>query len=66
MPNAKPTGMYLRRPPHPRHPAATHMVRTGNGSTTEKLLKNNGFIGIDVFNDLRQAANALLAHENGD
>lgn len=37
------------------------LVRTGNGSTTEKLLKNNGFIGIDVFNDLSQAANALLA-----
>ena len=41
------------------------LVRTGNGTKTENLLENNGLTEVDVFDDLRQAANALLARENG-
>lgn len=40
------------------------LVRTGNGTETEKLLENNGLNDVDVFDDLRQAANALLVREN--
>ncbi len=41
------------------------LVRTGNGMETEKSLKNNGFEDMDVHDDLRGAANALLdSHGN--
>ena len=43
------------------HGCRSVLVRTGNGSETENLLKNNDLIGIDVFDDLRHAANALLS-----
>ena len=36
------------------------LVRTGNGMKTEKSLQNNGLEGIEVHDDLRGAANALL------
>lgn len=42
------------------------LVRTGNGSKTEKLLQNNGLIETEVFDDLCQAANALLTRGNSD
>ena len=42
------------------------LVRTGNGSKTEKLLKNNSLHHTNVFDDLRQAANALLARGKDD
>ena len=41
------------------------LVRTGNGSRTENLLENNGLSDVDVFDNLRQAANALLVRDNG-
>ncbi|MCY3564883.1 MAG: D-glycero-beta-D-manno-heptose 1,7-bisphosphate 7-phosphatase [Gammaproteobacteria bacterium] len=37
------------------------LVRTGNGSETENLLENNDLIEVDVFDDLRHAANVLLS-----
>ncbi len=36
------------------------LVRTGNGLTTESVLASNGLAEIDVFDDLRHAADVLL------
>lgn len=41
------------------------LVRTGNGSATENLLSENGLSQIEVFDDLRGAANALLKDAQG-
>ncbi len=41
------------------------LVRTGNGLETEKCLKNNELGEVDVFDDLRQAAHALLSDRSG-